>query len=355
MVSCGYGEAPDGVIEHVRIPDEYKRWRPRSVTTGLLLTARYHERLYFDSGRAKFVRSQIPTGSADIIFANDVLTVPLALALRPLKGVHADLHEYAPKQGEDDIRWRLLVGPLMNWACRRYVTKANSVSTVAMGIAKEYAAVYGIPEPSVVPNASAFDGRFSPTPVQSPLRLVHTGAAARVRKIENMIESVRRANVLRPGTATLDLVLVPGEQRYIDELTARAAAVADNAVQMRPAVAFDQIVPMLQAYDVGFYLCPPSNFNMENALPNKFFEFIQARLAIVIGPSPEMSMVARKYDVGAIATGFDPDAAAELLISLSPEQVSRMKSNADVAAFALSAERMTGPWIDAARKLTGVA
>lgn len=354
VISCGYGEAPEGVIEHIQIPDRFKSWRTSYKNVAALLVLRRHKRLYFQSERVQFVQNRIPEGSVDVVVANDVLAVPLALVLRPTRGVHADLHEYAPKQGENDMRWRLLVGPLMHWACRGYVTKADSASTVGKRIAEEYASVYSIAEPAVVPNASAYDDRFAPTPVQSPLRLIHTGAAGRGRKIEVMIDAVKRANELRPGTATMDLVLVPGEQRYIDELAVRAAGIPDGAVQMKPPVAFDQIVPMLQQYDVGIFVCPPSTFNLEHTLPNKFFEFIQARLAIVIGPSPEMARLIEEYQVGRVASGFDAESTAQVLVELTETIVSDLKENAHKAAYPLSSEQLTRPWMDAVRNLAAV-
>lgn len=353
VVSCGYGEAPAGVVEHVQIPDVLKAWRKSFKTTQMLLMMRLHDKLYFDSERIEFVRRAIPVGSVDVVVANDAIAAPLALALRPSCGVHADLHEYAPRQGEDKLKWRLLIRPQMHWATSKYVTRVDSATTVAKGIAEEYARVYKVQEPKVVPNASSFDDRYSPTEVQEPLRLVHTGAAGRGRKIEVMIDAVARANELRPGTATMDLVMVPGEQKYIDELTARAASVPDGAVRMVPPVPFEQIVPLLQNYDVGIFICPPSTFNLRHALPNKLFEFVQARLAVVIGPSPEMERVVRKYDLGVVSDGFDAESVARLLASLTPEDVAAMKQASHRAARELSAEAVVGPWEDAVRKLVG--
>ncbi|WP_024475664.1 hypothetical protein [Arthrobacter sp. CAL618] len=351
--TCGYGSAPELVTGHIEIPDEYERWRTHPKKTGLLLAARLHQRLYFNSAKVKFVRDKIPVGSFDVVIANDVIAAPLALALKPVKGVHADLHEYAPRQGEDVRSWRLLFGPLMDWACRNYVTKVNSATTVAKGIAEEYSRVYKMPEPAVVPNASAYHNGIGPTAVGSPLRLIHAGVAGRGRKIEVMIDAVAEANRRQPGTATLDLVLVPGEQRYIEELTLAANAVRGGAVRVIPPVPFEEIVPLLHGYDVGFYLCPPNNFNMLHALPNKLFEFIQARLAVVIGPSPEMERVVREHHLGQITAGFDAASAAEALVNLTPEQVAAMKQASHEAADALSADRVSVVWVDAVKKLLG--
>lgn len=350
VVSCGYGEAPEGVVEHIRIPSQLERWRPSFKKVALLLVGRLHDRLYFNSERVKFVKKAVPAGSIDVVVANDVIAVPLALALKPVKGVHADLHEYAPRQGEDKLRWKLLIGPLMDWACKNFVTRVSSTTTVAKGIAEEYARVYGITEPQIVPNASSYDPRFRPTEVRQPLRLIHTGAAGRGRKIEEMIAAVVRANELKPGTATLDVVLVPGEQRYIDELTSLAQS-TDGSVRMIPPVTFTQIVPLLHNYDVGIFVCPPSTFNLQHALPNKLFEFVQARLAVVIGPSPEMQRVVNNHGFGVVSLGFDSESVARVLVELDPKAVAKMKQASHSAAKVLSAENVTGPWREAVTKL----
>ena len=355
VVTCGYGKAVEGAVEHFEVPRNLERLRTGAVSLGLLLGARFHERLYFDSERVKLVRRLVPAGSVDVVVANDALAVPLAVALRPRLGVHADLHEYAPRQGEDKIVWRLLIGPMMNWACRKYVTKADSVTTVAKGIAEEYAKVYGIPEPGVVKNASPYDPRFSPTPVKLPLRLVHAGAAGRSRRIEVMMEAVKRANEIKPGTATFDVVLVPGEQKYIDELTALADSIPNNAVRVLPPVSFDQIVPFLHGYDVGFYLCPPLNFNMRHALPNKLFEFVQARLALLIGPSTEMAGIVNQYGIGIVAEDFDAETSAKLLVAATAEEIAAMKQASHENAEILGAANESIIWAKAVKKLSGIA
>lgn len=350
VVTCGYGVAPDGVADHVRIPDELKPWRQDFKTVALMLGARRHQRLYFESPRVRMVLKRFPAGSVDVVVANDAIAVPLALELRPRIGVHADLHEFAPRQGEDKLQWRLLVGPLMDWACRS-LSRVDAVSTVAPGIADEYARRYGIQRPLVVPNATTYRADIEPTPVNRPLRLVHTGVAGRARKIEVMIDAVAIANAERPGTATLDLVLVPGDEAYISELEGKAALVPEDAVRLRPPVSFSEIVPMLRDYDIGIFLCPPSTFNLRHALPNKLFEFIQARLAVLIGPSPEMESIVRGHGVGWVADDFKAHSAAEVLNSLTYSEVAGKKAASHAGASELSSENLSLPWLDSVRTL----
>lgn len=351
VTTCGYGPAPDGVVRHVQVPDHLAAWRPGRlgrITSALLHVLRRHARLYSGSPRIAFVLDALPPGSMDVVVANDALAAPLARALAPRAGVHSDLHEYAPRQGENRILWRLLVGPLMTWACRA-VRDVDSVTTVAPGIADEYERVFGF-RPEVVPNAAAYRPDLVPTPVGSPVRLVHIGIAGRARRLETMIDAVALLESRSPGTMTLDLVLAPGDASYIAELGARADALG-GAVRVLPPVPFDEIVPVLTAYDAGIFVCPPTTFNLLHALPNKLFEFVQARLAVVVGPSPEMARIVTEHGLGVVADGFTAEETARALATLSPERVTEHKAASHRAAEALSAERLSTPWLDAVGNL----
>jgi hypothetical protein len=86
------------------------------------------------------------------------------------------------------------------------------------------------------------------------------------------------------------------------------------------------------------FLLPARFPNQVHVLPNKLFDYIQARLAVAIGPSHEMAEVVRRWDCGVISDDFRPDSLAEALSKLTLAEVRRMKANADVAAGALNAE-----------------
>ena len=84
---------------------------------------------------------------------------------------------------------------------------------------------------------------------------------------------------------------------------------------------------------------PPLTANLEHALPNKFFDLIQARVAIVTGPSPEMAGIVREFGCGVVADGFTLDALVAALEELTPEGIAAMKEGAGRAAEVHSAER----------------
>ena len=111
-----------------------------------------------------------------------------------------------------------------------------------------------------------------------------------------------------------------------------------NNVFLVPCVPTDEIVLFTNKYDIGLYILEPTNFNNANALPNKFFEFIQSRLAIAIGPSPEMAKIIEKTKNGIVAEDFTPKRMAEKLNLLTYENIDLMKEKSNLLAQSLNAD-----------------
>ena len=73
-------------------------------------------------------------------------------------------------------------------------------------------------------------------------------------------------------------------------------------------------------------------------MPNKFFEAVQARLAVISGQSVEMVNLINVYGNGTIADGWEPADLARTINALTPEAVTTMKQGSDRAAHDLNAE-----------------
>lgn len=333
VTTCGYGDAPDGVVEHLRIPSDAPSWRFDRVA----LVLRRFERAY-RGNRAVVEAERLLAGRAfDVVLANDLDTVPLAIGLRPRGGVHADLHEYTPRQRYEDLRWRVFFAPLMAWLVRTYVRRADSVTTVGEGVAAEYERVFGV-RAGVATNAAPYVAA-APTPVGEPIRLVHSGAGLRNRNITLMLDAVER--VTRP--VTLDLYLTENDPGLIAELRGRQS----ERVRLHAPVPYAELVRTLSEYDVGVFVLPPINFNYRWALPNKLFDFVQARLGIIVGPSPEMARIVERHGLGVVAGGFTADDLAREIDALTPERVAGWKAASDRAAVELSSETQVRVWRDA--------
>lgn len=332
VTTCGYGEAPEGVAAHVRIPDGLKAWK----YDGKPLRLRAYRWAYWHNPVVAHLRRLLPRGTFDAVLANDIDTVGLALHLDPRRGVHVDLHEYAPRMNEHLPAWNRWVRPFLEWMMRRYVRRAVSVTAVAPHIAREYETRFSLPKVGVVVNATPFHD-LEPAEVGSPLRLVHSGAARPARRIEDMIEAVAGVEGM-----ILDLYLTQNTGPYYERLQALAAA-SDN-VRIQDPVPYEELIRTLHGYDVGVFSLPPTNFNYEWALPNKIFDYVQARLGIAISPSPEMAQLVRAHDLGVVAEGFTAQDLRTALQGLDADAVRRYKASSHAAARELSAERSMEPW-----------
>ncbi|SDK78140.1 glycosyltransferase [Arthrobacter sp. ok362] len=330
--TCAYGAAPDGVAEHFALPEDSRGWPSDKVG----LVSRQYTKVYDGLPAVKSARAILPKGRFDMILANDLNTLPLALELEPKLGVHADLHEFAPREKEDNLKWRLFIAPFMRWLCSRYLPAASSVTTVSQGIADEYVKDYGTPT-GVVTNAAPFSAG-TPRPVGEKVRLIHSAAGQRYRKLENFVEAMKDA----PEWLSLDMIVMPNEPDYVAELKAQAASVP--SITFRDPVPYKELVATLSEYDVSVVFLPPTNFNLKNALPNKFFEAVQARIGLIVGPSPAMVGLVREYGLGAITKDFSAASLRETLWSLTPEVIDGWKRAADEAARPLSAESQVAVW-----------
>ncbi|WP_238146725.1 glycosyltransferase family 1 protein [Ornithinimicrobium murale] len=332
VTTVGYGPAPDGVVDHVQVPDEIISWHKDR----RLLILRRYQAAYDTAPVIRHLTPRLEPGRWDVVLANDVDAVPLAVTLRPRGGVHADLHEYASRQNEESRRWRWFVAPFRRWLVRTWVTRADSVTTVGSILAEEYRREFGL-QAGVVPNAAPYADR-SPTPVGDPLRLVHSGAARRNRSLGVMLDAVR----LTERPVTLDLYLVPNDPAYLAELQQEAADLPQ--VRFNDPVTPDELVARLGACDVGVFVLPPLTFNYLNTLPNKFFDFVQARLGIVVGPSPEMAGLVREHGLGVVTPDFTAEGLAQALDALTPESVASYKEASHAVARELSAEEQIKGW-----------
>ena len=268
----------------------------------------------------------------DAIVANDLETLPLALSIANGKPVVLDAHEYSPREYEEKWWWKFFLQKHKEYLCRQYLPASTGMLTVCDGIAEEYKNQFGV-DPVVMFNSPAY-AELSPCKTQSDVvRLIHHGGAQPGRQIELMIELMDYLD----NRFQLDLMLLPSVPKYLDRLKSLAAT--RPRLRILPPVPKEKLLETLNEYDIGVYLLPPNSFNNEHALPNKFFDFIQARLAVAIGPSPEMARLVRQYGCGTISEEFSPHALAKRLNALSSNDIDRLKEASNSAANELCFEK----------------
>jgi hypothetical protein len=203
--------------------------------------------------------------------------------------------------------------------------------------------------PEVVTNAPDYHPELAPRAVNAngPIRLVHHGAAVPARRLETMVQLGR---ALSPRFE-LTFLLMESDKKYAAKL--RRMAVGNPRIQFRAPVPMPELPARLNEFDLGVYILEPTSFNNRHALPNKLFEFLQARLGIGIGPSPEMARVVRETGAGVVAPDFRPESLATELEQLTADDVMRCKQAAHAAARAYSAEANREKFLAVCRRVLG--
>ena len=247
-----------------------------------------------------------------------------AIAIGLGRPVVFDAHEYSPGQHSDRGWWRATFAPYMRSLCHRYIPQAASMTTVGEAIADAYERETGV-RATVVTNAPP-RADLSPTPVHEPIRVLHHGGAHPGRGLEEMV----RIGQLLDRRFTLDFVLIDGSPGYRDKLIRLAEG--DPRIRFPQPWGMQAIVQNANDYDLGLYSLRPANFNQR---------FVQARLAVAIGPSPEMASIVRRYGCGVVADDFSPETVASAINGLDPSSIAAFKRASHLAADDLCAEANT--------------
>ena len=266
----------------------------------------------------------------DLIILEDIQFLPVVLKIKKDTPVVFDVREYYPRQRENSLIFRLFEKPERVRLCKKYLKECDVLFTVSHGLALGYKKEFNVDMDVIksVPN-------FWDIPValkdDGLIRLVHHGIANSNRKLENMIAVLKQLD----KRFTLDFYLI-GDSAYIDEL--RAISNDDSRITFNQPVSFSALVPTLAQFDVGFFYVEPSTFNLRHCLPNKFFEYIQARLVLAVGPSPDMALLVREHDCGVVSEEFTIDSMVSCLQELTYERIAKLKMNSDKASRELCFE-----------------
>lgn len=331
VTTIGFGSIPKNSVRHFSIPRN-KSYLPLTFFGVIALLCRRFDRAFQYTPAVKWCVGLIDQINVDVFVLNDVQTIGLQDHIHKNCTVIIDMHEYAPEEMTDDWRFRLLLRRYYNHLCLRYLKRARLVVTVSDTIATKFEEQFGV-ETFVVRNVCAFQDLGVTKKQSSTVRLVHAGLASKGRRIEAMIDGISDL----PGYE-LDLYLVPAprQSRYFRRLLKKVEQM--NNVHIRNPVSSGELVTVLNDYDIGLLVIHPSNFSLANCLPNKLFEFIQARLMIIAGPTPDIARIVRTYDLGLVLEGFSPDHIRYSLQQLTDDTINKFKENAQDVAHLITAE-----------------
>lgn len=285
---------------------------------------------------SRYVWDLIEGIECDLVVANDYFTAPFAERIARQRNIDfvVDVHEYSVEQfsfKNDTIaaeRWRNFERPYIDALQRNIFPKAMSITTVCDGISKLLSRDYPeLAPPQIVRSVPQYrEMPFRPT--GGKIVILYHGLAVPTRGLEAAISTVKH---LRPEFA-LQLRLI-GSESYLSELKALARRTGvDDRVEFLPAVSLSDLIACANSADIGYVVLENFGPQRQFTLPNKFFEYVMAGLAVVASDFSELRRHIDIYGFGVTIDGMEPESIAARINALRPVEIDALKRKSLAAA-----------------------
>ena len=280
----------------------------------------------------------VDPGDYDLVLCHDWFTAPIADRLGAKLDVpySIDVHEYARGQymAQGPHRWR--ERPWCHALQKRFLPRAGGLTTICDGIADLLQEDYELPERPTVIRSFARRQELSPRPTGDRITVLYHGFIAQTRGLEQAIASAPHWNaefhlVIRGG----------GDEAYLAELRAlvERAGAGDRVTIEAPVPASEMIARANADADIGFFVQPDISQQKRFTLPNKFFEYVTAGLALCVSDLPEMARLVNEHELGLLVPKATPESIAAAINSLDVDAIDRYKRNSLEAARTLDWNR----------------
>lgn len=298
-------------------------------------------KLLFNTGPLFYVNLNIRlllyllNAKVDIILSNDLDTLPachLAARIRK-KELFFDSHELFSEVPElvDRPRIRKIWQALENYLVR----KVENGFTVCDSIAEHYKELYNT-NFEVIRNVGKFryDYEFNVPKDGSPKLIIYQGALNYGRGLEMLIKSMQFLNGHQ-----LWIVGTGDIEKKLKRLSSR--------LKLSDRIKFVGRMPLGELWNytskagMGVSLEEDLGLNYQYALPNKLFDYIQARIPVVVSDLPEMRSIVTQYRIGKVLSKNEPEVLAATIREVleSESTTEKYKINLELAARELCWER----------------
>jgi len=331
IYTAGFGDPQIEGIEFIELKHKFSQFS--RVLNAFRLKMWRFEQYYWSSFLVQDALGKLKHLSINIVIANDLESLPLALELGQIheSKIYLDAHEYTPRQFEDRWSFRFFFRQYWDYIAKQYLPEVDAMTTVCEGISQEYKKVYGV-ESQVITNAPYYESLLPQKVDPDHIKIIHHGLITKSRKLEKMVMLMD----LLDDRFSLDLMLVTNNPESLRKL--KLFAQGRPKVKFRDPVEMLDIPKVVNQYDIGLCLFSPISFNLKMTLPNKLFEFIQGRVAVATWPSQEIKNIVEEYSCGVVSDEFTIMSMANILNALTAEQIQTLKSNSDQAAKELCAD-----------------
>jgi hypothetical protein len=259
----------------------------------------------------------------DLILLFDIDLLPFVTEQFPSNPIILDFREIYTEQFGNDIKFRIFLRPIRKYILRHDAPRIKAGYTVSRGLIDYYQNNFNL-SLSLIRSFPLFHSAVSVSDPSNIIKVVYLGIAHPLRKIEESIKAIIGAG--RDFEFHLYLV---GEKNYIESL--KKISKDSSQIIFHSPVKFHEINETLSNYDLGWCYFTPETENIKNALPNKFFDYIQAGLGVICGPNFDMLEEAKNRGFGFFTADYSDCALNALLLNLTREVVEKAKIGARLA------------------------
>lgn len=283
------------------------------------------------------IAAENPDLKPDLIIAHNHYTCPPAWDLSRRYGAPflIDSQEYMLGVSLDSPHWVREQRPFIKATQDVYFARADQVFTVSQGIADKITAEQRLKRPVKVMRNTPLHARHPFRPVSGTRKLLYHGLIDPARDLEIAV----RAAALWTSDTKL-IIRGPSEGDTASQLAALAAELGvSHKVTLEPAVPFVEMLARANEADIGYFVYRDGSPQRRFVLPNKFFEYQMAGLALMISDLPEMAALMRQSGTGIVVGDFNPEAIARAVDSLTDDQINTFKQASLKAAETLCWEQ----------------
>lgn len=287
------------------------------------------ERLIFTPNRMAIFAHLRAIAPQDLLIVEDITLLPFAAIYKrqhPKCQILCDLREFYPLEYENDLQWRDTFGRYFQYLCECYLSDVDIALSVSEGLCARYERDFGIKAHlfySLPPFVS-----LEPTPTNAKnIKILYHGFISPDRESMSLLSL---GESLRNSPYMLYIMALSNQKGFLESFATKAANI--HTMKLIKPVKLEQIITKSADFDIGLIPFKPTTFNLTHCMPNKLFEYMQSRLAILSTPLDSIRTFLQTQNIGLITQGFESEDIARRLCVLSVDEINMQKAKSHTLA-----------------------
>lgn len=240
------------------------------------------------------------------------LRIPSHPGKQAIRHIH-DCHEYF--RGVPELVGRKTVTKVWKWIEDRIFPRLEHVMAVNNSVAGLYAKEYGN-KITVIRNVP-FRKSLSCPVNKATLKIRDDQKVILYQGAVNIDRGLEEAILAMKHLETDAILVIAGTGDIFDTLK---IFIAENGltekVRLTGEVPFQELHSLTLMADLGLSIEKDVSINYHYCLPNKFLDYIQANIPVLVSPFPEMKSIVDKYVIGDFVESHQPESLAVKMDSI---------------------------------------